>query len=146
MSKKLIFIGPPGAGKTTLKKIFFQGENSNKLLEYALEPTYGEESLIFRLSELNKELGIFDLAGQENDRWFSEDKAIFQDAKIILVILDISDGFEEIVDFIRKVIKLRNNTSSTSKVIVFIHKIDLATPFLIQKIKSTLKKYFKSLS
>ena len=80
MSKKVIFVGPSGAGKTTLRKIFFEGENASKLLEYALEPTYGEESLILRLPGLNKDVGVFDLAGQENHRWLeSEDKSIFID-------------------------------------------------------------------
>ncbi|MHA1844461.1 MAG: hypothetical protein ACTSWE_09400, partial [Promethearchaeota archaeon] len=80
MGNKLIFIGPPGAGKTTLRKIFFEGENTKKLLEYALEPTYGEESIILRLPKIHEEIGIFDLAGQENERWLeSEERAIFLD-------------------------------------------------------------------
>ena len=80
MSKKIIFIGPSGAGKTTIRKIFFEGENSKKLLEYALEPTYGEESLILRLPGLNEDIGIFDLAGQENHRWLeTNENEIFID-------------------------------------------------------------------
>ena len=49
-------------------KIFFEGESSSKLLEYALDPTYGEESLILRLPGLNEDVGIFDLAGQDSYR------------------------------------------------------------------------------
>ena len=106
MSKKVIIVAPSGAGKTTLRKVFFEGENSKKLMEYALEPTYGEESLIFRLPGLNEDLGIFDLAGQENERWLnSEEKSIFYDAKIILVVIDIKSELDFIVSFIRKILK-----------------------------------------
>ena len=67
MGQKLIITGPPAAGKTTLRKIFFEGENSSKFLEYALKPTYGKESVILNIGEM---IGIFDLAGQENGGWF----------------------------------------------------------------------------
>ena len=60
MGKKIVIIGPPNAGKTTLRKIFFEGENSTSLLENSLEPTHGVESIILKLKE---EIGIFDLAG-----------------------------------------------------------------------------------
>ena len=77
MSQKIIFIGPPGVGKTTLRRVFFEGESSRKLLEYAIEPTYGKETLILDFSQ---SIGIFDLAGQENERWLdSEEKNVFVD-------------------------------------------------------------------
>ena len=60
MSNKIIFVGPPNAGKTTLRKIFFEGENRLKLLKFGLDPTHGQESVILKLSE---DVGIFDLAG-----------------------------------------------------------------------------------
>ncbi len=83
MSKKIIFVGPPNAGKTTLRKIFFEGENRLKLLKFGLEPTLGQESVILNFSE---NIGIFDLAGQENWRWLeSDEKSIFYDTKILII-------------------------------------------------------------
>ena len=67
MSHKIILVGPPEGGKTTLRKIFFEGENSSRILEYTLEPTRGYESILL---DLRKKIGIFDLGGQENQRWF----------------------------------------------------------------------------
>lgn len=143
MSKKIIFIGPSGAGKTTIRKMFFEGENSKKLLEYALEPTYGEESLILRLPGINEEVGIFDLAGQENHRWLeSDDSEIFLETEIIIVVIDITIDFELISEFINKVISVRDNISPKSNIYVLLHKIDLIDANALNQIKMKSKNAF----
>ncbi len=124
MNKKLIFVGPSGSGKTTLRKIFFEGESASRLLDYALKPTYGEESLILSLIDGN--IGIFDLAGQENERWFTtEDKSIFQNAGIILTVIEIDTPNKEILSFVRRVIKVRDEMAPECNIYLLIHKIDL---------------------
>ncbi|TFF63467.1 MAG: hypothetical protein EU521_01585, partial [Promethearchaeota archaeon] len=143
MSKKIIFIGPSGAGKTTIRKMFFEGENSKKLLEYALEPTYGEESLILRIPGLNEDIGVFDLAGQENHRWLeTNDNEIFLDSKVIIVVIDISTDFDLILEFVNKVIKIRNELTPNSKIYVLLHKIDLIAINTLNQIKLTSKNAF----
>ncbi len=133
MSKKIVIVGPSGAGKTTLRKVFFEGESSTKLLEYALEPTYGEESLILRLSE---DVGIFDLAGQENDRWFTtEDKAVFYNTKIIIVVLDASAETDSFLEFIARVVEIRNLLTPSSYIYILIHKIDLISDKQLKEVK-----------
>lgn len=133
MGKKIIFVGPPGAGKTTLRKVFFEGESSSNLLDYALEPTHGKESVILQLSE---DVGVFDLAGQENTRWFeTDDKEIFYDTKILIVVIDITTDHEKILEFIRKVIKIRNELTPTAIIYILIHKIDLVAQKTIKTLK-----------
>jgi len=124
MSKKLIFVGSPGSGKTTLRKIFFEGESASRLLDYALEPTHGEESLIFNL--IDGDIGIFDLAGQENERWLTtEDKAVFQNAGIVLIVIEIGTPNREILSFVIKVIKVRDEMAPDCNLYLLVHKIDL---------------------
>lgn len=145
MGKKIIFVGPPGAGKTTLRKIFFEGESSTKLIEYALEPTYGEESLIMRLPGLNEDVGIFDLAGQENKRWLeSEEKSIFNNTRVILIVIDLTLSNEEITDFIKTIIDLRNDITPSSYIFVLLHKIDLVSEKKVREIRVLTKDHFSN--
>ncbi|MHA1677717.1 MAG: ADP-ribosylation factor-like protein, partial [Promethearchaeota archaeon] len=143
MGNKLIFIGPPGAGKTTLRKIFFEGENTKKLLEYALEPTYGEESIILRLPKIHEEIGIFDLAGQENERWLeSEERAIFLDTNIILGVMDVTAEIDAIIEFITKILKIRNEVTPSAFVYILLHKIDLISFKKLERLKDEIKFKF----
>ena len=145
MGKKILFVGPPNAGKTTLRKIFFEGESSSKLLEYALDPTYGEESLILRLPGLNEDVGIFDLAGQENERWLeTNEKTIFYGAKLILVVIDITSSHDEIIKFTRKIIDLRNSLTPLTFIFVLLHKIDLVSEKKVREVKSVIRTDFSN--
>ncbi|MFX0101085.1 MAG: hypothetical protein ACFFCS_16035 [Candidatus Hodarchaeota archaeon] len=134
MSHKITFIGPAGVGKTTLRKIFFEGENSQYLLRFALDPTLGKESIVL---DFKDKIGVFDLAGQENKRWFnSEDKEVFYNTDVILCVIDVTFTSEEIIDFLRKVIEVRHDLGLNSFIYLVIHKIDL----LSQKELSNMQK------
>ncbi|HEY0089058.1 MAG TPA: GTPase [Candidatus Lokiarchaeia archaeon] len=133
MSKKIIIVGPPAVGKTTLRKIFFEGETSKLLLEQVLEPTHGYETLILKLKE---DIGIFDLAGQENQRWFeTNEKSIFSQTKIIIVVIDVKISIEVNLKFIQNVIETRKKITPKSLIFILIHKIDLITKGQLSKIK-----------
>jgi len=140
MSKKIIFTGPPQVGKTTLRKIFFEGENPTKLLEYSLTPTHGKETILLKLKE---NVGVFDLAGQENQRWYeTEAKSIFLDAHIIICVLDISSPVESLVGFAKKLLKLRQETTPSSFVYLLLHKTDLISSDQLILVEDTFNKEF----
>jgi len=138
MKKKIIFVGPPNAGKTTLRKIFFEGENRSKLLEFALEPTKGVESMILKLKG---EVGIFDLAGQENYKWFgTKKKTLFYETNMFIVVIDAAASMEEIADFTKKVINIRNDLTPSAFIYLLIHKIDLLERDILYELKLQIKK------
>lgn len=135
-TKKVIFIGPPGTGKTTIKNVFFEMVSPLKLLKNALDPTRGINSSIYSFFELD--LGVFDLAGQENADWFSKEKNIFNHTNLIICVLDINRYLGENIEFISDIIRIQNDLKlSNCSIAILLHKIDLIEPlYLQQKLKA----------
>ena len=135
-TKKVIFIGPPGTGKTTIKNVFFEMVSPLKLLKNALDPTRGINSSIYSFFDFD--LGVFDLAGQENDDWFNKDNKIFNQTNLIICVLDVNRYLGENIEFIQDVIKLQNDLKlSNCSIAILLHKIDLIEPlYLTQKLKA----------
>ncbi|WP_371803447.1 ADP-ribosylation factor-like protein [Candidatus Lokiarchaeum ossiferum] len=142
LSKKIVFVGPSGVGKSTIRKWLFEGESLFKLLENPIEPTYGFENYSYNLLQ---NLGVFDLAGQEQERWFSEDKNVFNDSDIILNILDSRHAPKITVDYIRKAIALQPVQSKQANIFFLIHKIDLIDEIQLLKIKDHIEAYRKEI-
>jgi small GTP-binding protein len=142
--KKIIICGPPNSGKTTIVNVFFKKANPLKLLKNSLEPTRGINSEQFSLFVSN--LGIFDLAGQENKDWLKKDKDIFEHSDIILCVFDINNSLKSIVSFLIKILKIKKDfhTLSECKIITFLHKVDLANRSYISQKHRAVSKFFES--
>lgn len=124
-NKKVVLIGPPGAGKTTIKEVLLEKENPLFLLKNPLEPSRGLTSKVYSI--FKTKVGIFDLAGQENEIWLSDrSSGVFKKSDLIICIFDISTSLEYITSFLLDIDRIKREILSVScEIIVFLHKIDL---------------------
>ncbi len=137
--KKILLVGPPGAGKTTIKKVFFEFGNPLEFLKFSLESSKGINSSAF--SYFNLEFGIFDLAGQENNIWFSKDVAIFNEANVIICVFDISESLDLISTFMLNILEIINKLNLINcRIIILLHKIDLVEESYPKIVAEFIKK------
>ncbi len=127
--KKILILGRAGTGKSTLKKIVFEGANPKDLLYNPLEPTRGITPSIHSWLDLN--LGVFDSSGQELGSLLTDEEEhsiAFDNANIIIYVIDYPRWVShsaEILKEIKIIQDIANRKSEGSKLIVFFHKIDL---------------------
>lgn len=130
MSKrKLVFVGPPETGKTTIKKVIFSGTDPMKLLENPLKPTRGLEPSLH--SWLDLKLGIFDSPGQEIQILLENEKVqakTFGDANVIIYLIDFKKWQEKKDDLLQQIKHIKDILKENVKnpnFVIFFHKIDL---------------------
>ena len=141
-NKKIVITGPPGTGKTTIKKVYFEMENPIELLEKSLEPTRGLSSSAYTL--FNLELGLFDLAGQENNNWLFMKNNVFDYSNIILCIFDIRNSLKEIINFLFKISEIKKKKGlDNCRIIAFLHKVDLVNFLSVSKKIKSIRRFFK---
>ena len=143
-NQKLVLVGPPGVGKTTIKEIFFNKISPSQILEMPLEPSRGVNSDAY--SYLDSQLGIFDLAGQENKNWFSKKGSeIFERSNAIVCIFDISNSLELIIEFLIKIHKLKGELNlSKCHISAFLHKADKVDPSYVNQKIRRIKEFFET--
>ncbi|MFX0103778.1 MAG: hypothetical protein ACFFCS_29720, partial [Candidatus Hodarchaeota archaeon] len=56
--RKIVILGRPGIGKTSLKKVIFEGVDPTQILIGTLEPTRSIEAKVYPFLDLH--LGVFD--------------------------------------------------------------------------------------
>jgi len=143
-NKKLVLVGPPGVGKSTIKEIFFDKKSPTRLLEAPLEPSRGINSESY--SFFNSHLGIFDLAGQENRSWFSKKGSeIFEKSNAIICIFDINNSLESIIEFLIKIHRIREDLALQNCFFsAFLHKTDKVNPSYVNQKIRRLQEFFSS--
>ncbi|MHA1727295.1 MAG: Rab family GTPase [Promethearchaeota archaeon] len=139
--KKIIFIGPPSAGKTSTRLYFFEDIPISEIIKpLALEPTMGINW--FNYDVYDTKLGIVDTSGQEILSITSEaDGYLFIGADVIIYMFDVSQYLEsellkmEFMDYLMEIIARRDVLEENYEIYVFVHKVDL-----INHKKKTLKE------
>ncbi len=128
-AKKLLLLGRAETGKTTIKKIVFEGLSPKELLFNPLEPTRGITPTVYSWFDL--QLGIFDSAGQELNFLLTdkeEQNLAFENTEIVIYLIDISTWMskkEDIIQEVNHIKSLIHAMENKAKLIIFLHKIDL---------------------
>ncbi len=149
LSKKILLIGLPSTGKTTIKKVFFEGSNAQQLLKEPLEPTRGFTHFIYNWLDL--ELGMGDSSGQEINSYLTpgafEQEIAFNECDAVIYNFDYIRWTQDkqiIFDNIQKTIDTIKNFSKTAKIFAFCHKIDLIEESKRVSTFSEISEEFKS--
>ncbi len=143
MVKKIAFIGPPAAGKTTLRRFFFEGIPADLLMKRQEPPSIGLKHDVFEYlfmypAETKKpspakipfKLALVDTSGQEMEKWVTtQRKEVFPGTDIIFFIFDASEWADPahrqiICDYIWFVLKTRNELAPSALFFILAHKYD----------------------
>ncbi len=159
--KKVVFVGPAGSGKTSLRKFFFEGIPADKILSEPEAPTIGVKYNRFNYvysypvekegmspEKIPIELAMVDTSGQELEKILTTPAGdqVFKGADIVLFIIDISEWGNEmrkeyLMDFICFTNNARLQLAPQSVFHLIGHKYDLAPGGKVglEKTKSQVK-------
>ena len=152
-SKKCLLLGRAGTGKTTIRKIVFEGYSPKQMISNSLEPTRGIVPSVY--SWLDLKLGLFDSSGQELTYLLeniedNQHTLAFGNTDIIIYILDYSawnSNSQLIMEDLQAIENIVKKEISDIKIIVFIHKVDLiekeSRKKALQEITKTIKSKFE---
>ncbi|MFW9820357.1 MAG: hypothetical protein ACFFE5_12170 [Candidatus Thorarchaeota archaeon] len=139
MATKISMVGKPEVGKTTIKKVMFDGEDPNELIIFPLEPTIGIKYTVHDFMDLK--ISIIDSPGQSLPTLLEDDQKqilTFGDTSVIIYVFDYPNWIknsQDILDDVKKLYEIRKKHGFEAKLILFLHKIDL---LITKKIGSML--------
>ena len=129
MTTKLSLVGKPEVGKSTIKKVIFEGENPNDLVMFPLEATIGIQYSIHNFMDLK--ISLLDSPGQSLPLLLEDEQKqilTFGDTSAIIYVFDYPTWIknsQDIIDDVKKIYEIRKKHGFEAKIILFLHKIDL---------------------
>ncbi len=129
MATKISMVGKPEVGKTTIKKVIFEGEDPNELVIFPLEATIGIKYSVPDF--MNLKISLLDSPGQSLPLLLEDEQRqilTFGDTSAIIYIFDYPSWIEnsqDIIDDIKKIYEIKKKQEFDAKIILFLHKIDL---------------------
>jgi GTPase SAR1 family protein len=127
---KVLMLGPPASGKTSIRYCFFKGIDAESVMKQPPEPTVREEE---RFDHIDFFLRIVDLGGQKSfmETWSGDkEEELFKAVDVIIFVVDAADTYHRNV--LRAIRMLQGVVSSVSKyspearVHILLHKMDIA--------------------
>jgi hypothetical protein len=141
---KVSLIGKPSMGKTTIKKVIFEGEDPNDLVLFPLEATIGIKYSVHQF--MDSKVSLIDAPGQSLSTILQDEQKqilAFGDARAIIYVFDyptwISDS-QEIIDDVRRIYEINKKQDFGASIILFLHKIDLIIKKKIGTLLSFIRK------
>ena len=134
-------------GKTTIKKVVFEGADPNELVMFPLEATIKTQFSVHEF--MDSKIILLDTAGQSLSKLLQDEEKqtrSFENANAIIYIFDYPsyiENSEEIINDIRRIYEINKEHNFNAQVILFLHKIDL---ILAQKIGFKLSIVKKQLN
>ncbi len=131
MTTKITLVGKPEMGKTTIKKVLFEGADPNELIFFPLEATVTRKWTIHEY--MDSKIILLDTAGQKLPTLLKDEEEqnySFGNANVIIYIFDYPtwiDHSEDILNDIRLIYKIKKKNKLEANIILFLHKIDLIT-------------------
>jgi hypothetical protein len=166
MAKKIVFLGPIEAGKTSLRKFIFEATPADKLLNSSEPATIGMKFNTYQYVytypiEREDECGekipmvlvLVDCAGQEIERWLNESREmVFGGADIIFFVFDVAPYFEVdtykeyILELMSLTQQARTELAPESQFFILAHKFDklqnkIKKETVSNRVKSELSNY-----
>ncbi|MHA1725743.1 MAG: GTPase [Promethearchaeota archaeon] len=158
-AKKIVLLGRAGTGKTSIKKILFEGYPPKELLYNPLEPTRGIIPSVYSWFDLD--LGLFDTAGQELNFLLQDEEEqarAFENADVVIYLVDYLIWVAKkktIIQEIKIIQSIFKKLNLKTRLIIFLHKVDLInkesreleTDSIQEEVKNQLglKIYFTSI-